>query len=337
MSIAPLFKQPGLTADQIRNFAFSWRASRVLLTACELDVFTILGESWKQSTEVAESLEADPRATDRLMNALAGMGVLVKKDGSFANTEAALRFLVRGSDGYIHSLDHVANLWKSWSTLTDAVRQGSRVLESPGIKWDTQSLHAFIAGMHDRARDTADETILSLDLTDVSRVLDVGGGSGVYSMAMARAKEDLRATVFDLPHVVPITEQYIRKSGFSERIDTLAGDYNVDDFGNGYDMVFLSAVVLINSPEANRKLIGKCAGALKPGGQVVVQDYILDEDRTAPLHATLYALNMLVVTRAGDTYTEQEVRSWMEEAGLRRITRTDTRFGVSQITGWNAE
>ncbi len=334
MSFTPLFKQPDLTAEQIRSFAFSWRASRLLLTACELNLFTVLGTSWKRSTEIAESLSVDSRALDRLMNALAGMGALMKKEDRFANSATALRFLVRDSDDYIHSLDHVANLWKSWSTLTEAVRKGSRVLESPGIKWDAQSLHAFIAGMHDRARDTADETVRGLDLTNVTRVLDVGGGSGVYSMAMARARKGLQATVFDLPHVVPITERYIRENGFSGIIETQAGDYNVDDLGNGYDMVFLSAVILINSPGVNRALIRKCADALKPGGQVVVQDFILDEDRTAPFHATLYALNMLVVTRAGDTYTEPEVRSWMEEAGLTRITRTDTRFGVSHITGW---
>lgn len=334
MSVTPPFTQPNLTAEQLREFSFSWRESRILLTACELDLFTALGNSWKQSSEVADSLRTNPRATDRFMNALAGMGLLVKKDDRFSNSDAALRYLVRSSDDYIHLLDHVANLWKSWSTLTEAVKKGPRLPGSPGIEWDDQSLHAFIAGMHDRARDTADETIRSLDLTNVSRVLDVGGGSGVYSMAMARAKEDLRATIFDLPRVVPLTEQYIRKNGFSERIDTMAGDYNVDDFGSGYDMVFLSAVVHSNSPEANRKLIRKCARALTPRGRVVVQDFIIDEDRTTPYHAVLFALNMLVATRAGDTYTEAEIRSWMEEAGLQRIARKDTRFAVSQITGW---
>ncbi len=102
----------------------------------------------------------------------------------------------------------------------------------------------------------------------------------------------------------------------SERIDYVAGDYTRDPLPSGYDLVFLSAIIHSNPPDENRKLIRKCAGALNPGGAVVVQDFIMDESRTEPPGGAFFALNMLVNTAAGDTYTESEVREWMKDAGL---------------------
>ena len=111
------------------------------------------------------------------------------------------------------------------------------------------------------------------------------------------------------------------------------GNYDVDPLGSDFDLVFLSAIIHSNSPSGNRTLIGKAARAAAPQGQVVVQDFIVDEDRTGPSFATLFALNMLVGTETGDTYTESEVRQWMDEAGLRQVVRKDTSFGTGLIIG----
>jgi len=187
--------------------------------------------------------------------------------------------------------------------------------------------------MHARARHNAPAVVGHLDLSGVSCVLDVGGGSGAFSMAFVCARDGIRATVFDLPNVVPLTRDYVAREGLADRIDTAVGDYNVDLLGEGFDLVFLSAIIHSNSPAENRRLLWKCAAALEPDGQVVVQDFIMDDDRISPPFGALFALNMLVATEAGDTYTESEVRSWMEEAGLSAIARQDTAFGTTLVIG----
>ena len=170
-------------------------------------------------------------------------------------------------------------------------------------------------------------------MSGVRRALDVGGGSGAYAMAFCAADPEMRATVFDLPNITPLTREYIAAEGMEGRVDTEDGNFLTDDLGAGYDLVFVSAIVHMLSPEKNTALIGKCAAAANAGGRVVVQDFIMDEERLSPAGGAIFALNMLVGTECGDTYTENEVRGWMESAGLEGVTRTDTGAGTSLIVG----
>jgi 2-polyprenyl-3-methyl-5-hydroxy-6-metoxy-1,4-benzoquinol methylase len=323
--------------DHIDEIVMGFQKSRILLTAYELGLFTALGTESKSSAETADLLGTDPRATDRLMNALCALRLLDKMENKFSNSLLAGKFLVKGSPFYMTGLQHRVHLWNSWSTLTQAVRKGESVIykeiNDRGENW----LRSFIAAMHDRAEKTAPEVVSKIDLSGVSRVLDVGGGSGAYAMAFAKAKKGVSADVFDLGNVVPITRMYIEKAGLSDRVKTVVGDYHADAPGNGYDLVFLSAIVHINSPSENIELIKKCAGALNPGGQVVVQDFVMDEDRTTPGFGTFFALNMLVSSRDGDTYTESELSDWMKEAGLSNIKRIDMSFGTTLIIGRKQE
>ena len=322
-----------ITPDSLAEAALSFQKSRVLLSAYELGIFTVLGKDKKSSSEVANALGTAGRATDRLMNALCAMGLLNKKSGQFANTPPSLKFLVKDSPDYIKGLMHCVHMWDTWSGLTQAVRHGRnasiRAIDERGEEW----LSPFIAAMHERACKNAPAVIKLLDLSAVKRVLDVGGGSGVYSMAFARARKEISATVFDLPNVIALTRGYVEAQGLADRVDMVSGDYNVNEFGGGFDLAFLSAIIHINSPEQNETLVGKAARALKPGGQVVIQDFIMNEDRVHPAYGAVFALNMLVATESGDTYTEFELRQWLNESGLVRITRKDTRFGTTLIIG----
>lgn len=322
-----------LTPDGVQQLARSFQGCRVLLTAYELDLFTAVSQGARTSSLVADRLGTDARATDRLLNALCGLGLLTKVDGAFANTETAAACLVRGRPGYLSGLGHTAHLWHTWSGLTQAVRTGRAFGSGPSGPTEADWRPAFIEAMHARACATAPKLVNLLDLEGVSRVLDVGGGSGIYSMAFVRARPEIRATVYDLPEVVPLTRGYVEQEGLSDRIDTAPGDYLTDALPAGFDLVFLSAIVHSNSGEQNAALIGKCAAALNPGGQVIVVDFIMEEDRSRPAHGAMFALNMLVATEAGDTFTESEVNAWMRAAGLRRIRRQNTAFGTGIMSG----
>jgi len=323
----------GLTPEDIMQIAVGFQRSRIFLTAYELGLFSALADEEKTSADVADELATDARATDRLMNALCVMGLLEKNDGLFSNTLSATELLVEGKPGYMAGFMHAVHLWDTWGTLTDAVRAGGSVAMGPVNERGDEWLDPFIARMHYRGMRQADAIVSLLDLDGVERVLDVGGGSGAFSMALVRAGEGLRAEVFDLPNVIPLTAKYLDAEGYSGRVDTAVGDYHADDFGEGYDMVLLSAIIHSNSFDENCALIKKAADAVNPGGQVVVSDLLVDEDRTGPPRGVFFALNMLVATGAGDTYTESEVRDMMGQAGLTDITREDTDFGSSLMIG----
>lgn len=324
--------RPGIgTPEGIQELANLFRKSRALLSAFELDLFTALGQESLSAEELAAAVGADARGVDRLLNACAGLGLVRKDEDLFSNTPESLRYLSAKSPDYLSGLAHTNNVYASWNTLTEAVRKGGRVTPRPsGSEANTR---AFIEAMHRRARGDAGRLAVVLDLACARRVLDVGGGSGVYSMAMCRANPDLSAVVLDLPHVTPLTRAYVAAEGFEGRITTLDGDYLEADFGGGFDLVFLSAVVHINSAAENRQLVRKAAAALNPGGRVAVVDFVMDEHRAGPLFGALFALNMLVNTERGDTYTEAEIRSWMEAAGLSDFRRLPSGPHTSLVTG----
>jgi len=312
-----------------------FRVSRIILTGFELGIFTILGSSEKSSGQVAENLSLAPRSTDRLMNALAAIGLLTKKNNLFSNTAFSSKFLVKGSPAYMGGISHMVNTWRTWNTLTDAVKVGTTVAIDPnlGDRGDAW-LEPFIAAMHQRAVPQAVEVANVLDFSKVKKILDIGGGSGAFSFEFLKRCNGANAVIFDLPTVVPITRKYIDQSGLGNSVVTVTGDYLVDQFGVGFDMIYISAVIHINSPDENLDILRKSAAALNPGGQVVIMDHIMSEDRTEPRDGAIFAINMLAGTKHGDVYTEGEIKSWMTDAGLKKIKRIDAVSGSSLMVGY---
>lgn len=322
-----------MNTKQIKEQFTAFQRSRILLTAFELKIFTILGTGAETSDDVAAKICADPRATDRILNSLCAIGFVLKENGKFSNTDFSEKYLVEGKPEFISGLKHTVHLWDSWSGLTESIKKGGAVHRSGVVDRGDEWVEAFIEAMNNRAVETAGPSVERIDLSNVNRVLDIGGGSAIFSKAFVRAKKGLTATVFDLPNVVRITSKYIEKEGFSGQIDVHAGDYANDELPSGYDLVFLSAIVHSNSYNENEKLIKKCAEALNPDGQVVVQDYIMDEDRTKPERGAIFALNMITGTLKGDTYTESEIAKWMKNAGLSNIKKIKLPFGTDQMIG----
>ena len=314
-----------LGEDRVWELARAFAPSRVLLTAVELGIFAVLADEAMTSETVSSKIGTDARATDRLMNSLVALNLLSKSGDRFSNAPDVREFLVPGNPSYIGgALMHVVNLWNSWSTLTDAVKAGTSVIERDE-RGAADFAVPFIAAMDAIASGQATEIVELIDLEGVQRVLDVGGGSGAYSIEFCRAKPDLEAVVFDTPLVAPLTRSYVEKAGLSERITTTIGDFNKDEIGRDFDLVFLSMVLHSNNPEENIELLKRSWRALKPGGRVVIQEFVVDEGRTSPPQAVLFALNMLVATRAGDTYTEDEIRDWLSNAGFGNASRIDPR------------
>lgn len=329
-------KKDSFSFEDIGFLSRSFQQSRVFLTAFELGVFTAIGKDEKSAGDIAGIIKADPRAADRLLNALCVTGAIKKEKGKYRNSGAAARYLVKQSPDYQGGIMHTVNLWDSWSRLTDSVRNGGPAGNSPFEGRSDDWFEPFIAAMHNRAVKEAPALIGSIDLSGVKKVLDVGGGSGAFSMAFAGAGDQISATVFDLPNVVSLTQRYIEEAGLKDKVDTVPGDYNTDELPSGYDLVFLSAIIHSNSPESNISLFKKAERALNPGGRIVISDFIMDDDRTSPGFGAFFSLNMLVNTEAGDTYTESEIKDWMEKAGFSFAERKESK-NTGVMTGIKPE
>jgi predicted O-methyltransferase YrrM len=288
----------------------------VILTALELDVFTAI-EAGCTAEEVAARSKTNPRATEMLLNALTSMGLLKKEQGIFTNTPATARFFVAGSkDDSRAALMHTVHLWVTWSGLTESVRTGgpSHREEIPdrGEEWT----EAFIAAMHRNASERATAVVQAAAGNSVKRMLDIGGGSGAYSIAFAQANPQLQSDILDLSTVTPLTQRYIDAAGVTDRVRTRVGDLRTDKLGEGYDLALVSAICHMLSPEQNQDLVKRAFDALAPGGRIVIQDFILAPDKAGPKFAALFSLNMLVGTESGASYSEPEYRAWLEDAGF---------------------
>lgn len=247
----------------------------MVLTAVELDVFTTAGDG-ATAEEVSRTIGADAQGTEMLLNALVALRLLAK-DGGVAVTPISRRFFTAGGQNDARAaMMHTVGQWERWSKLTDAVRAGGDVG----------------AEIPDRESDW-----LAAGASRVSRMLDVGGGSGAYSIAFARANPDLHAEVLDLASVLPMTRGYIAAAELESRVTTRAGDLRADAFGSGCDLVFVSAICHMLGPAENRDLLKRCFAATAPGGRIVINDFILDADKTAPKAGALFSLTMLVGTR----------------------------------------
>ena len=320
-----------MNPNSIREFAASFQKSRILLSGFELDIFSNIDESGTTSNQIAENLHLDEHACERLLNALVSLGFLNKQNHLFFNSAGSFAYLSKKSPDYLGGLMHSNHLWNTWSNLTKVVRTGISAhpteINERGEEW----LFPFINAMHDRAIKQAPAQLANIDLSDVKFILDIGGGSGAYSMEFVTRKPEIEATVLDLSNVVPITKKFIDKEGFSNKIKTYTGDYTKDDLPEGFDLVFLSAIIHSNSLEINQVLIKKCFNSLNKNGKIVIQDWIMNNDRTQPTSGAVFAINMLVGTEDGDCFTEQEVTGMLNAAGFKNVSRIEFETGLSQV------
>jgi len=314
-------EKAGVLPDRLEQTIRGYMPSRCLLTALELDIFTAVGDG-ADAEQVGSRIQANARAVGMLLNALVALGLLSKSGEEYRNTPESARFFAQGSkDNHRNGLLHIANIWHRWSTLTDAVRRGTRIpIDRGGTPEWTRD---FIAAMQRNAKDRASLVVKALGTAGVRRILDLGGGSGAYSIAFAKASPDVHCEILDVPEVVPLAAEYVSKAGVRAQVDLRAGDMLSDDLGSGYDIIMLNAICHMFTEEQNRNLFRRIHQALAPNGRLAVQDFILNPDKTGPPHAALFSLNMLVATDAGASYSELEYTRWMKEAGFAEVSRVN--------------
>jgi len=308
---------PAPTGGAVTRALAGWQPARVLMSTNRLDVFTALGDRYLTAREVAQACGTHPRSTRLLLNACVALGFLHKRGGHYANSPEARDLLVKGDPGYVgDGINHLDRLWAAWGGLTEAVRTNRRVSVRAAVSDDPGVHRDFILAMHTRALRSGEALAENLDLAGRKQLFDAGGGAGTYSIFLVRRYPGLRAIVFDLPPTTEIAREIIADSGLQDRISLRAGDYFRDDFGQGNDVVLLSAVLHSMAPRRCKLLLKKSYDSLVSGGLVVVQEGLIDPDGTSPVWAALFSLNMLVNTGEGRSYSGREIAAWMRETGF---------------------
>ncbi len=237
----------GMLPDRIDDMTRAFMPSRVLLTALELDIFTAI-EDGATAAQVAHRANISPRGAEALLNALVSLGLLAKTGDRFTNTAESTRYFTQASpNNHRNGLLHTAQIWHNWSALTDVVRRGAPLPRDTRRDWTKN----FIAGMERNAKPRSAIIVKTLGTQGIHRVLDLGGGSGAYSLAFAKASREIRADILDIPAVTPLTEDYVRAAGLDGQVSVRAGDMLTDDYGTGYDLVLLNAICHMFSPDQN--------------------------------------------------------------------------------------
>lgn len=293
---------------------------RIFHTAAELNLFTILAEAPLSAGQVASKIQGEARAVAFLMDALAAMSLLSKREDKYLCEPSVAQMLSERSPRTILPIVlHMASLWKRWSYLTDIVKGLGGAKEEYDFSKNAGELRSFIGAMHAIGAPMAKRIVEGVDPGASRALLDVGGGSGTYTIAFLRAVPEMKATLFDLPEVVEMARERLREEGLLDRTTLVEGDYSLQELPNGHDLAMLSAIIHSNSPEENLDLFNKVFRALKPGGRILVRDHVMSPDRTFPKDGAIFAINMLVGTTGGGTYTYEEIKDGLLHAGFHKI------------------
>ena len=306
--------------DPVLRAIASWQPARVLMTANRMGVFAIIDDGSLTAEEVAQRCQAHPRSTALLLNACVAVGFLFKEGDRYRNTPQALEALIPGKATYLgDAIKHDEWLSHVWTYLEEAVRTNQPVRHRATPPAGADTWREFSLAMHERAMRTGPFLAETLDLSGRRQLLDCGGGAGTHSIFLTQRYPGLQAIVFDLPETVKLTEEVIAKLGLADRISTRAGDYFVDDLGEGHDVVLLSAVLHSMGPDACRLLMQKCHHSLVSGGWLAVHEGLIDSGGTSPVRAALFSLNMLVNTGEGRSYSSDEIMALMRDAGFKPL------------------
>jgi hypothetical protein len=304
---------PQLDSDRVANLARAYQEPRLLLTAGELDLFNLIGNGVMTAEELAEPQGWNVRALRVLLDALTVMGVLEKRLQRYSVLNSNLElFADQGERSCLATIQDAAWRWNAWSQLTARVAGQGTLPALDGQR-------ATVAAMHALAQRLA-PGIAALVRPETGRCfLDVGGGSGAFTLAFLDRDRSLRASLMDRPEVIEYTRRYLASAEASDVVRLVPGDYVHDDWPDNQDLILLSAIIHAHSPGDCVAMYGHAFDALVPGGRVVIRDHIMSEDRLRPRAGALFGAHMLVCTPEGRTYTFSEIREGLVRAGFKDV------------------
>lgn len=317
----------------ILEIANSFQKSKVFFTAIELNIFSTIGEERLSAKEIAQKLNTDQRNTERLLNALCTMNLLIKHNNLYENSPISKQHLLKEGEEYIGELHHISDLWDTWTHLTHCVKYGKPKTFKTINEKDAEWIYNYLLSLKWKAKYEAPIVVSKMNLRNVKKVLDLGCGSCSYLIEIAENYPQIECIGIDYPNVVAQIERVSEISKFNERIKVISGDVYLDDIGSGYDAVLISYLLNEYSIWDNIELLKKVYSAMNKNGIVYIHQQVINDDKVSPKSAVMNSLNMMVNTLEGDILTETELWVVLKEAWFDNIVIMKTDFGTKIICG----
>jgi len=321
------------TFDDFRDAVSAYRLPRVLLTALDLKLFTVIGgRSWTLPA-LAKRLRVSVRGLDILCRNLASAGVLKKHGARYENGPVARTALNVRSPQYRGAyLDLMRGHWADWAHLTKSVKKGRPVEHDDPD--DPAYRRQFTWAMHHRSLAVAPEVAAQVSLRGAETFLDLGGGPGTFALAFLARNPRLRATVCDRAPALQVAKELAARVSYGRRLSFLPLDFMTRPIPGRYDVIWYSNVLHIYPPAENQALFRRIAGALTPRGRLLIQDaFVLDRNGLYPVEANLFAVTMLLFTEGGNTYGLRETTDWLRQAGFQKVRPIRLRKGTGDWEG----
>ncbi|MFQ5715240.1 MAG: methyltransferase [Candidatus Scalinduaceae bacterium] len=321
--------------EDILELGYSFFKAKVLLTAVRLNIFDIIGDIGLTADDVAANLNSDKEATEVFLDAIASLGLLEKEHNQYFNTEKGKEVFISGKERCLGDMIVLQDvMWNAWSKLEESIISGRPARKPDMFQGEKEETRNFILAMNNTAIGIAPKVSKVIDLSDCKSLIDIGGGSGAYSVFFCKANSNLKAIILDLPGTLEVTKELISNLDISHRIQLMEGDFNKQIEGK-YDAAFLSNVIHCEGERENVALIKRVYNALNSGGKIIIQDFMLGSDKTSPAFPALFSLNMLLFTENGRSYSFQEIENWLKEAGFHDLTRMNIKLprSISVLVG----
>ena len=318
-----------LTPARLQQFGFAYAPPFIISAAVNNKVFDTLEAGPKTVEQVKKQTGASARGLRVIMDALVGLELLKKdRQSRYSLTPESQAFLISEKPatlaGFFGSILPV--MISRWLRLTDVVRNGQPAVavnqETEGTEFFSQLVETIIPMSYPAAQKLADHLKIAKAKQQV-RVIDIAAGSGIWGIAMAQKSPHVRVTAVDWPRMIPTTKRITEKFGVRDRFDFVEGDLSEAKFGSGHHLATLGHILHSEGEQRSRQLLKKTFRALKSGGTIAIADWLVSDDRTKPFPPLMFSVQMLVNTEKGDTFSFNEIKKWLEDAGFKRVRKVE--------------
>jgi len=318
-----------VTPERLMQFGFAYAPPLIIGAAASNRVFDSLQSGAKTVEEVSQATGASARGLRAIMGALVGLELLKKdRHQKYSLTPESEAFLVSNKPGALAGFFslNVTQLVSKWLQLSDVVRSGQPAQavnqQGQGTEFFSGLVENIIPMSYATAQTLADHLKLAKTKNEI-RVLDLAAGSGIWGIAFTQKSPRVRVTAVDWAGMIPTTKRITQKFGVADRFNYIEGDLIDADFGNRYDVAILGHILHSEGEERSRRLLKKTFRALKSGGVIAIAEWLVNDDRTEPVPSLMFAVQMLVNTEKGDTFSFNEIKSWLEEAGFKKVRKLE--------------
>jgi len=319
-----------VTPQRIMEMAWGYAPPLVIEAAVRNGVFDPLDAGPKSVEETAAATGASVRGLRIIMNALVGIGLLARDAaGEYSLTPESSTYLVSSRPGYIGGFfRHTSKqILPEWLELADIVRAGKSMIGVNEEKKGVEFFREFVQDLFPLSYPVTQALATELKLDQAQqpvRVLDIAADSGVWGIGLAQRSKQVRVTAVDWEGVLDITRQTAQRHGLADRFTFVAGDLRSADFGAGFQIATLGHILHSEGEARSRELLKKVFAALAPGGTIAIQEFLVNPERTGPPVGLFFAVNMLVATTDGDTWSFEEIAQWLKEAGFEKARTIDS-------------